>query len=840
YSGSFTTVNAAGTLKLGTGNTLPDLTRVTLSVSGARLDLDNANEEIGGLSSVAGSQVILGAATLTTGSNNETLNFDGNITGAGGLTKVGNGTQKLRAVNSFTGDINVNDGTLEIGQSNTIGNNAVIVANGATLRVAGNAESFGSLAGAGTVNSTVNTSVGVNPGHNNTSTTFSGNITGIGPFVKSGAGTMTMTGISDYTGRTRIDNGTLEFDGASAELTQTNGIVLNGGNVTVRNGASLNSVGSNGFINLDALTSSLTIESGGSATSALHTSIGEVAGSLAQVFVTGVGSKLETLGTSRVRVGNIGAGSLDVFNGGQVVTDLLAIADSSSNPVINSAARVDGFLNNGLNGIFGDDDDEVSRVTSRRGLFVGDVDTGFLIIENGGRVVSGTGSSNHAANKSFVGFSAAADGSTATITGDKARWVHKGHIQVAGSAGNADAPVELQVLDGGYAEFSFLEASASDGSRSKITVDGTGSMLKLRDARADPGVVSPGFGDIRMVASGSNGISEIFVTDGGLVDIDTRLAIGQGTADFGGEAHVTVDGAGSTLDVGNELIVALAGTTASLTITDGGAVNSGADDTVVSPVRDSFISHTSGTGTANVGAEAGMDTGHAEASWNIDGNLYIAGNQASDNNGNAGVLNINPTGRVSVAGQVRVWDTGAINLNGGVLEVDSIDLTDDVANGAVPTLNFNSGTLRFTTTPEATLGAAQLSQVLGGNPTLTTGQELAVDNTAILAAPLRNNGGTFSVGEMDAASAANLDFDAGTVNLTKIDLSVGTGGIFGSTVIIDPEQTINVTQNVTVEADGRLVVAGGFSSALLTNSNELVAIDTAINGPVDTTTGSTV
>ena len=358
YSG-LTTVNAAGTLKLAPGNTLPDLTRVTLSVAGATLDLDDADEEIGGLSGVGNSIVQLGSATLTTGSNNETLNFDGNLMGAGGLTKVGNATQRLRAANSFTGDINVNDGTLEIGQSNTIGNNAVIVTSGATLRVAGDGESFGSLDGEGTVVSAVNVGVGVNPGHNGMDSMFSGDITGIGPFVKSGSGTMTMKGLSDYTGRTRVDAGELIFDGASAGLTQTAGIVLNGGDVTVRNGASLNSVGANGFIHLSTPATNLLIESGGSATSASHTSIGEVAGSFGQLRVTGVGSQLETLGTSRVRPGNNGVGQLIVDDGGTVVTHLLAIADSDANAA-GSTAIIEGFLNNGANGTFGDDDDVVS------------------------------------------------------------------------------------------------------------------------------------------------------------------------------------------------------------------------------------------------------------------------------------------------------------------------------------------------------------------------------------------------------------------------------------------------------------------------------------------------
>ncbi len=827
YFGGQTTVTAAGTLKLAAGNTLPDQTRVTLSVSGATLDLDNADEEIGGLSGVAGSIVSLGTATLTTGSNNETLNFDGNITGTGGLTKIGNGTQRLRAANSFTGDINVNDGTLEIGVGNTLGNNAVIVAAGATLRVAGDGESFGSLAGAGTVESAV--SGGVNPGFNNLNTTFSGDITGIGPFVKSGTGTMTMSGLSDYTGDTTINDGSLTFDGASAGLTSTASITLNGGDATIKNGAAVNSPGA---INLQTTASSLLIESGGMAT-AFQTNIGLPTGSDGSATVTGVASRMQNSG--RTRVGDAGKGTLNVLNGGRVVTgERLAIADSGTGSA-NSAVVIDGFLNNGLNGTFGDDDDEVSRVDADFAVFVGDAATAQLTIQNGGRIISGTGSNDHSTNYSIIGTVAVADGSIATITGDKSRWVHNGYMEVARAAGDATNPVELRVLDGGYAEFSYMPTSTQDGSRSKITIDGANSTLHLRDARGDAGVVAAGIGDIRMVTSGSNGYSEIFVTAGGLLDLDTDLEIGRGVADTAGQAHVTVDGSGSTLDAGKELTVAYQGSTGSLTITDGGTVNSGISS-AVDPgglTRDSFVSRTSGNGTVNVGAVAGMDAGHAAANWNVGEDLFIAGIATGNNSSGVGTLNINPTGHVSVTGQLRVWDRGIINLDGGELAFDSINLTDSSASIAEsPTLNFNSGTLRFTTSPEVTLGGALLAEMLGANPTLTAGQELAVDNTAVLSAPLRNNGGTLTVGAMDAASAANLDFDAGTLNLTNANLTVGVGGIFGSTLVVGAPQSISVTNQATIDAGAQLVVAGTFRSGGLTNNGDLVATNATIGGPV--------
>ena len=490
-------------------------------------------------------------------------------------------------------------------------------------------------------------------------------------------------------------------------------------------------------------------------------------------------------------------------------------------------------------------------------MFVGDEARGSLTIQDGGRLVSGTGSNNHLSNQSHIGAFVAADGSIATITGEKSRWVHNGHLEIARFGGDATNPVELRVLDGGYGEFSYIFTTPNDGSRSKITVDGAGSKLKVRDARGDAGVVSPGFGDIRMVPSGSNGFSEIFVTDGGLLDIDTRLAIGQGTADFGGQAHVTVDGADSTLNVGNELIVGLSGTTASLTITDGATVNSGTNDSVVSPVRDSFISHTSGSATATVGAQAGMDTGHADATWNIEGNLYVAGNQASDNNGNSGVLNINPTGRVIVDGFVRVWDSGQINLNGGFLAFDSINLDDEGDIAGVPTLNFNSGTVRFRTSPGVTFDSTLLEQLLGDSPTLNAGQHLAANSVATLTGPLRLNGGALTAGTMAPASIAMIDFDAGQFTLTNDEFTVFNGQTFdvkSGLAINLPNDLLKVQLNAALNVLGSVSAEGGISNgqinainATLTfgptgldSNGELNLINTVINGPVNLAAGSSV
>mgnify|MGYP006977888593 CR=1 FL=1 len=70
------------------------------------------------------------------------------------------------------------------------------------------------------------------------------------------------------------------------------------------------------------------------------------------------------------------------------------------------------------------------------------------------------------------------------------------------------------------------------------------------------------------------------------------------------------------------------------------------------------------------------------------------------------------------------------------------------------------------------------------------------------------DGGILSVGSSDPASIANLDFNAGTFNLTSDNLVVNPAGLFGDELILNSQKTINVTNLTTVEADGTLAVFG--------------------------------
>ncbi len=104
-----------------------------------------------------------------------TAEASGDITGTGGTTKIGLGTQVLSGNNTYTGANDVQVGTLRAGSTTAFGNNvATTVDSGAVLELDGFSNSIGSLAGAGTVENASVTAATLTTGADNTSTTFSG------------------------------------------------------------------------------------------------------------------------------------------------------------------------------------------------------------------------------------------------------------------------------------------------------------------------------------------------------------------------------------------------------------------------------------------------------------------------------------------------------------------------------------------------------------------------------------------------------------------------------------------------------------------------------------------
>ncbi|MEQ9410339.1 MAG: autotransporter-associated beta strand repeat-containing protein [Fuerstiella sp.] len=151
-----------------------------------------------------------GGVSVTQGSAE--LNWNGTISGTGGLTKHGAGTLLLTGQNTYTGTTLVNEGTLKLGAGERISNSsALVVADNGTFHMNGFQETVGSLAGGGTV---LMGNVGIlRMGQDGSSTTFSGTISGNGLVIKQGAGTFTLSGSIAHAGL-GIEQGTLSLTGS--------------------------------------------------------------------------------------------------------------------------------------------------------------------------------------------------------------------------------------------------------------------------------------------------------------------------------------------------------------------------------------------------------------------------------------------------------------------------------------------------------------------------------------------------------------------------------------------------------------------------------------------------
>jgi fibronectin-binding autotransporter adhesin len=161
------------------------------------------------------------------------------IQGGAGLTKTGAGALLLSAANTYSGATTISAGTLRLGVNNALTDpTALDVAAGATFDLAGFTTHVGSLSGAGAV------TLGggrLDTGYNNSSTTFSGTVSGDGVFTKNGGGTLTLAGTVDLTITGGVDHlvqinaGTLDIAGTgslTAEFLQNFSTITNAGTIT--------------------------------------------------------------------------------------------------------------------------------------------------------------------------------------------------------------------------------------------------------------------------------------------------------------------------------------------------------------------------------------------------------------------------------------------------------------------------------------------------------------------------------------------------------------------------------------------------------------------------------
>ncbi|KLD64106.1 hypothetical protein Y882_08475 [Dyella japonica DSM 16301] len=229
------TDNAALVIKRSDSVTLPGAISGTGSFtqSGAGSTIFTGNNTYAGGTTISTGTLQIGAGG-TTGSvagdvtdnaalvfnRSDALTYAGIVSSSGTLTQAGTGTLTLSGANSYRGGTFLNAGVLSVSSDGNLGaTSGSLTFNGGTLQLGASFNTAATRAVALNGNGTIDT--------NGFSGTVPVGISGAGGLTKLGAGTLTLTGNSIYTGDTVISAGTLQLGNGGNAASVASAIVDN-------------------------------------------------------------------------------------------------------------------------------------------------------------------------------------------------------------------------------------------------------------------------------------------------------------------------------------------------------------------------------------------------------------------------------------------------------------------------------------------------------------------------------------------------------------------------------------------------------------------------------------
>ena len=464
--------------------------------------------------------------------------------------------------------------------------------------------------------------------------------------------------------------------------------------------------------------------------------IGAEIGGTGAVTVDGAGSNWNNGGF--LSVGNQGTGALTISNGGAVNTAdgafIGGFAGASGGATIDGAGStwsVGGFFDIGTNG------------------------TGALSLRNGGTL--------NTATTTAIGFQTGSSG-TVIVDGAGSNWA--GNLIQVGNHGTG----ALTIQNGGTVSNNFFGSigDQADG-RGTVTVDGVGSSwINVNDLRV-----------------GNFGSGDLFVRNGGVVSSNGGFIGGQA----GSVSTATVEGAGSSWFVSGGLFSVGSAGSGTLTISNGGTVNS--DTGVIGRFID-------GTGTVIVESSG--------SSWTI-GNLLNVGNLGN------GTLLIRNGGLVSsTAGVIGFQQAsiGSATVDGGSWINAGNFSVGDLSEGTLAITN--GGTVSNTDgVIGSQAGATGTVTVSGAGSSWTSSDTLFVGNFGSGSLAVRNGGAVSSL-------FARIGSEAGATGTVVVE---GAGSLW-----------TNTTNNLIVGGggNGSLTIRDG--GAMTNAGNVFVGSDFGANGAV--------
>jgi len=238
----------AGTLTLSGSNSYTGGTTIRGGLinfaAGANLGTGSITLNGGGLQWASGNTTDISSRLTAFGSGGGSIDTNGNnvtfataLTGAGGLTKSGDGILTLSASNTYSGETFVIGGLINFTNSANLSAQTITFDGGGLQWAAGNTTDISSRLGP------IRSRGGI-VDTNGSNVSFASRLTGNGAFIKTGLGVLTLSGDSDYAGGTLINGGKLIVDGSIGGTTTINtGGTLAGhgtvGPVTIASGGTI-------------------------------------------------------------------------------------------------------------------------------------------------------------------------------------------------------------------------------------------------------------------------------------------------------------------------------------------------------------------------------------------------------------------------------------------------------------------------------------------------------------------------------------------------------------------------------------------------------------------------
>jgi T5SS/PEP-CTERM-associated repeat protein len=822
--------------------------------SGGDIDVSNIFVGLGGNGAVvvdgAGSTLICQGNTEiahgeTTGSltfqNGSTGNSLGTVILVSQLAGTPHGSASLSVLSGSTASM----GALFAGVFDVAGHNAVLNINGAGSAINQTGSNTITLGAAANSIGVINIGTTANGGTLNT---------GTGLFTINKTGTVNLGG------------------GANTGTLNANGDMLVDGGVVNRTGGSVFAL---------AAGKNITIQNGGSASFT-----GDYTAAASAVYnISGTNSKIETLSGGAFNINNAAqvnvnaagllsiAGNMEVGNGSsgtlsmndvgasatQTGASTLTVGHATSGTgTINVGATVSGGTLTTGTGLF--TIKPTGAVNIGSGANVGTLNANGDVLIDGGVLTRGSGSTFALASGKTMTIQ---NGGRATFTGDYGTPNATHNVNGSGSRLEAVSSSNILIRNGAQVNVTnggALSARAIDigttgtgGATSTLVVDGIGSSVTAT-ANSDWG----GGGRTANVTF-QNGATGTFPSAGGIfiaatsiansagyVTIQSGATITMGQLDLartgapGSVGTFTVTGAGSRVTKsGTSMNIGHAsGGTATVTIADGGLLTQSNGGVTINGTGLIDI-HSGGTFTS-IGA-VGINTAGGtatRAAINVDGagSVFTKTGSSAITIGHAttGAATVNVTngGQFTAgSGGTTLNATGVVNIDGGTVDLKSL-----TNNGGA--INFTAGSLSYIGDLSVGTGGLLGSDLtLGPNRTLTLTGATTIDASHTLAL----TGGSFSTGSL--AVNGTFDFDSGALAITGSGgLTIGGGGPLGAMVVVNSDQTLDVTNTLTVNAGARLILieAGGLSAGTLSNDGDLVAIDSSVDGPVVNNSAVTV